>query len=246
MSNRTCTFGSCELPLHCKGFCRIHYKRFRIHGDPSVDLHKAQRTAGGLKICKGCGDPKEDSEFHKDSGSPDGLRSQCKPCRNAKVAKYHWDNRDARLAYERKRRSESGDRVRANDRARYERDKDKRVALASDGVRLRRARMAGIESDPKVTVPNLREMLGDNCCYCGVEMSFARRPRGAGIAPNRATLEHVLPISRGGTHTLDNTVLACHRCNVSKNDKTLEEYEAWKGVGLLGWKEATPSGACGN
>lgn len=138
------------------------------------------------------------------------------------------------------------DRLRAVDMARYERDKVKRVALASEGVKIRRARLAGVEADPKVSVASLRKIHGDDCCYCGVEMSFIRRSRGEGIAPNRATLEHTVPISRGGSHTFENTALACHRCNVSKNDKTPEEYEAWKAGGSNGWKETASAGSSGN
>lgn len=242
MSNRTCSFGDCLSPVHCKGFCRIHYTRFRIHGDPSVDLHRAKRTAEGLKICKKCEEAKPESEFHKDGGSPDGFRAQCKPCRNGYMREYYLsEDPDVKRERLKQYRLDNADRLRSLDAARYERDKDKRVALSSEQIKVRRARLAGVETDPGVTVRSLRELHGDACCYCGIEMSFVRRPRGAGIAHDRATLEHIVPISRGGTHTFDNTALACHRCNVSKNDKTLEEYEAWKAGVSNGRKEAAPA-----
>lgn len=37
------------------------------------------------------------------------------------------------------------------------------------------------------------------------------------------TVEHVLPVSRGGKTTYENTVLACAPCNHKKADKTLKE-----------------------
>ncbi|MGH3544701.1 MAG: HNH endonuclease [Mycobacteriales bacterium] len=40
------------------------------------------------------------------------------------------------------------------------------------------------------------------------------------------TIDHVLPRSRGGRHSWENVVAACHRCNHRKADRTLEE---------LGW-----------
>lgn len=37
------------------------------------------------------------------------------------------------------------------------------------------------------------------------------------------TVEHLLPSSRGGKTTYENTVLACGKCNFQKADRTLEE-----------------------
>jgi 5-methylcytosine-specific restriction endonuclease McrA len=39
------------------------------------------------------------------------------------------------------------------------------------------------------------------------------------------TLDHVLPSSRGGTHSWTNLVTACKRCNARKGDYTPEEAE---------------------
>lgn len=43
----------------------------------------------------------------------------------------------------------------------------------------------------------------------------------------KLTLEHVLPLKRGGTHTSDNLDLACGTCNSSKKSKTEEEYKQY-------------------
>lgn len=228
------------------GYCQTHHRRLMKHGSPSVTMkgkaHKVQYTDAGLRICKVCGDAKPPSEYHKDTGGTDGLRAQCKPCRNGYMESYYHENRDQRLAYERDRRRTQADHLRAWDRKRYRRDREKRIALASENTRLRRARLVGVLTEPGVTVANLRKIHGDNCCYCSVKMDFQRGVRGDGIAPNRATLEHVVPITRGGSHTFINTALACHSCNVSKNDKTVEEWEAWKAGELYGRKKATTPG----
>jgi 5-methylcytosine-specific restriction endonuclease McrA len=47
------------------------------------------------------------------------------------------------------------------------------------------------------------------CQYCG--------------STKHLTLDHVLPRSKGGTHTWDNVVAACERCNASKGDRLLHE-----------------------
>ena len=49
---------------------------------------------------------------------------------------------------------------------------------------------------------------GHRCQYCGA------------TAEN---IDHVVPRSRGGTHTWDNVVAACRRCNSRKEDHLLHE-----------------------
>ena len=64
---------------------------------------------------------------------------------------------------------------------------------------------------------------GQTCVYCG---------------SSATSIDHVIPRSRGGTHTWDNVVAACRRCNHTKADRSLAE---------LGWAlphpPRTPSGA---
>ena len=64
---------------------------------------------------------------------------------------------------------------------------------------------------------------GQTCVYCG---------------SSATSIDHVVPRSRGGTHTWDNVVAACRRCNHTKADRSLAE---------LGWAlpqpPRTPSGA---
>lgn len=210
------------------GYCGTHHKRLLKHGDPFITMkgksHKVQYTSDGLRICKVCGEGKPLTEYHADSGGTDGYRAQCKPCRNSYMSGYYDANREARKEYEQDRRTNNAEHMRALDMARYERDKDKRIALATEHSHLRRARLKEVAHERGITVPALRKIQGDGCCYCGVEMTFIRGERGT-IAPNRATLEHIRPISRGGTHTWDNAALACHRCNTSKNAKTLDEWQ---------------------
>ncbi|MBX3313635.1 MAG: HNH endonuclease [Actinobacteria bacterium] len=59
---------------------------------------------------------------------------------------------------------------------------------------------------------------------------FARDEHRCQYCGDRAeTLDHVVPRSRGGTHTWDNVVAACRPCNVRKADHLLSELR----LGLL-------------
>ena len=44
------------------------------------------------------------------------------------------------------------------------------------------------------------------------------------ITNEQATLEHILPLSRGGDNQQCNLAIACYHCNCVKNNKTQEEY----------------------
>ena len=48
------------------------------------------------------------------------------------------------------------------------------------------------------------------CAYCWAAMA--------------TEIDHIIPISKGGTNDLDNLVPACRSCNASKNDRTLAEW----------------------
>jgi len=57
----------------------------------------------------------------------------------------------------------------------------------------------------------VRERDGEACQYCG-------KTALAGEA------DHILPLSKGGSDTLDNLVWACSECNAQKKDMTLREW----------------------
>ncbi len=50
------------------------------------------------------------------------------------------------------------------------------------------------------------------CMYCGDQLSF-----------KELTLDHIIPVSRGGKHNWTNVISACKRCNQIKSNKTPEE-----------------------
>ena len=51
------------------------------------------------------------------------------------------------------------------------------------------------------------------CWYCG-------KPQANGVC---FVVEHQTPLSRGGTDTGNNMVMACAKCNIHKGDLTVEE-----------------------
>lgn len=51
------------------------------------------------------------------------------------------------------------------------------------------------------------------CVYCGTVLGIKTR-----------TLDHVVPLTRGGPHLRDNLVAACRHCNDSKNNRMPHEW----------------------
>lgn len=57
------------------------------------------------------------------------------------------------------------------------------------------------------------------CKACGTNVVRCKKYK-----PNQATVDHMIPLSRGGTHTRDNLITLCHQCNSEKSTKTWNEW----------------------
>lgn len=66
-------------------------------------------------------------------------------------------------------------------------------------------------------VRTLVERDGPQCAWCS---------RALCLTPGDATLDHVIPRSRGGRNTVANYVLACSRCNGERKSQRAESYLA--------------------
>ena len=88
-------------------------------------------------------------------------------------------------------------------RVMYNREKSKR----------RKAKLKGNIAE-KIKTSQIRarfEKFNNACAYCGAKH-----------ADLKLHIEHVIPISRGGSHVLSNIVPACSACNFSKRDHDVE------------------------
>ena len=78
----------------------------------------------------------------------------------------------------------------------------------------KRRTLLAAAADGTITDEVLREIYArTHCCYC-------RQP----ISEKKRTLEHIIPLSRGGQHSVTNIAMACFSCNSSKSYKTPEEF----------------------
>ncbi len=71
------------------------------------------------------------------------------------------------------------------------------------------------------------------CVYCGVRPGDLQR--GQVLSRQSFTIDHVMPVSRGGKNSWGNTVCACASCNQRKGNRTPHEAN----MRLL-WEPKTP------
>ena len=185
-----------------------------------------------MKACKKCGMQKPLTEFYKSGTS---YRSMCKECYNAnrRTKEYRESVKDAnRRASERYReankelcreRSRNADTTlrRTPDGKERARESSKswcrQQYATSPSYRLKQknrahARRCIVESEAISDSQWYNTLSTFNCCcaYCG--------------ATGDLTMDHVIPLSRGGTNGLRNVIPACASCNTSKGAKDMLEW----------------------
>jgi 5-methylcytosine-specific restriction endonuclease McrA len=87
----------------------------------------------------------------------------------------------------------------------------------------RRAREMNAEGSH--TAAEIRELFHDQhgrCGYCGINLM---------VSDTKAEyhVDHIVPLSRGGSNYIDNILVSCADCNLSKGDKLLQDWEMLRG-----------------
>jgi 5-methylcytosine-specific restriction endonuclease McrA len=82
-------------------------------------------------------------------------------------------------------------------------------------LKKRRATKAGclVNDLTAIQWSRLKKHYGGCCAYCFVYVGY-----------QRLTQDHIIPLSRGGNHTLSNVAPCCRSCNSRKQSKTLAEW----------------------
>jgi 5-methylcytosine-specific restriction protein A len=201
--------------------CLLAWQRERMAAVPGVKHPKRPFTdpATGIeyKGCSRCEVVKLVSEFGR---ARDRVRSQCKDCENKlmnarrkaepvkrkaqcktynlkrreKMAQYRLRTRERNCATAKEWRKNNPDKVR-------------------DRQHRRRARLLSAPRVERIDRKAIIERDSSTCYLC-------RRT----LARDEVTLDHVLALARGGSHTADNLRVACMGCNVRKNVHPVERF----------------------
>jgi len=183
----------------------------------------------------------------------DDCESQ-KPTAQERRRAYHraymrgWNARHRELVKERKRAWYAANREQINEQSRIKyaanpepKRNYARVYRATFPERVREYKREWVQDNPdrikaqsqrrralkraalgKFTAADWRALIARSprCYWCGKPWTKTRRP----------THDHIIPLARGGSNTIENSVCACRSCNCSKKDRPLDPVT---GQGLL-------------
>jgi len=186
------------------------------------------------KTCTKCGQIKPYSEFNNRQASPDGKQPKCRECEHIAQREYNAKNSARNTARavewnrtnkarrkeivqgyverfpERRRESSRLDHIKNRDarNARIREHRKRNMDQARGYVLARRGRIKA--SAKLVTVKEIAKMYASVCTYCG--------------SSDKIEIDHIVPLSKGGRHSIGNLTPACRSCNGSKGNKFLREW----------------------
>jgi|SRR5579884_1269984 len=183
------------------------------------------------KICPRCNNEYPLEEFPLDRSKKDGHYCYCVLCTVEERRTYRATHQQELQAYEQRRKGDPKRRAQDNDYHRrrstlpeyQEKAKERQrrwtqanpEKLTEKSLRRRaRLREARVE---KVDYRYIRQQSTGLCYIC-------QQP----ILPHHRTeFDHIIPITRGGSHTMDNIALVHRTCNRRKKDFLLEEMDSY-------------------
>lgn len=205
---KKCSVEGCDRQARAKGMCRKHYMSFYRTGDPISK--KPKYSDEDICSVNGCNKKtvvKGMCRSHYNSRSEAGKKAN----ERLKVKGIFVE------AAKKYRESQKG----KENIAKYNKSKEGRDNNVKSQQK-RRARKRGVEVE-SVAPKDIYERDNWTCYLCGKEINkTSKAPH-----PKSPSLDHVVPICKGGSHTYDNLKAAHLYCNQSKGGKTLEEYREY-------------------
>ena len=173
-----------------------------------------------MKTCIKCGETKGFGEMKKDKRRLDGLTNICKVCNNAgertpEKAAAQKKRYEKWMKENPKRSKEIKKKYADNNKEKIAKKKSKYYKNNPDKWRIYTAKRRAIVKEAETNYISDKEistLYASPCFYCG--------------ETERITMEHLIPLSRGGRHSIGNLAPMCESCNKSKNDKLLVEWKS--------------------
>ncbi len=202
-----------------------------------------------MKLCTVCQTKKNLFDFHVSRRTKDGYNNLCKTCKSTSDKKYRDANKESLKVSSLKYRTDNKEAISTKKRETYrsatpkeveerkhkkreraknyseeikqrKRDYDKQYFSSEAGKKVtalsakkRRAQQLSSE-DGTITYQSLDKLMliqESKCKYCNTDLDL--QPKGC------VHLDHVIPLSKGGIHSINNVVWSCAMCNYKKNNK---------------------------
>lgn len=196
MAEATCAIDGCERPVSKRGWCNAHYLRWYRHGDPLAG--GAPRLADKVCSVEGC----ERRHYARGwcSSHWQKWRTHGDPLKDG----YH---RGPRVLFR------EACIVQGCPGLRWSKGLCRSCYFRS-ASKVRRARQLAVETETIISMV-VFERDAWTCHICGRPIDPAvRHPDGMS-----ASVDHVVPLVKGGPHLYSNVAAAHLRCNIQKKDK---------------------------
>lgn len=194
------------------------------------------------KRCTRCGIVKSLDAYNKKSTSRDGHRSHCRECQSKSAEEYlsksevkiartryskiwYTRTRPIRLQQNKTYRENNKEKTRLRHK-RYREDNREKEQIRhrkyrhnnplkkKEEVMRRRALVANATIVP-LTIEQIRIIhITESCAYCGIFFS----------EDIKRHIDHIVPLSKGGSHTFENLISVCEKCNLSKGSSLIPEW----------------------
>jgi len=186
------------------------------------------------KRCIVCGERKPLGEYNRNRAHKDGRKNRCRACSAAYDRAYYAahkeeDNAKSRAYYvehmeEKRAQSRVYNETHKEERAAYRETHKNEIAIYGRAYRQTprgRAVMKACRARRRL-LPNVSDLAADTiqevldasngiCPYCGEPFEDGH-------------VDHVIPVSKGGTNDRENLVYVCAQCNLSKGNMGLLEF----------------------
>lgn len=169
------------------------------------------------KTCAKCDATLEIFQFYKQASRKDGLSYACKECLKKKSKLWRAENKERHRAYSAQWLKLNPEKARQTSKNWNEKNlekvrasKEKWAKNNPEASRLKTLRRRAALRDAKqVTQKDIAKMMQKGCIYCQARAEH---------------IDHVIPISKGGIHSLGNLAPSCAKCNLSKGGKLVSEW----------------------
>ncbi len=158
--------------------------------------------------CTTCKECKPLEDFHRNSRVRTGRHTRCKECTKIYDRQYKKQNHDRVIANVMNWQANNIEQRRKHARDSYWRNREDRIIQHGDQYRKRRAAKYGAVIDKDITIAKLYERDEGICGICQEKCNWGDK-----------SMDHIKPLSKGGTHTWDNVQLAHLVCNSKKGNK---------------------------
>lgn len=224
----SCTYPDCKNPHKAKGFCEVHYSRLRRYGNPDV-LPRPKHIKSNFCSVEGC-----NREYFAKGMCQKHYRKQrqpeYKPRHKSKYPKICIVNE-----------CEKESKVLGLCYMHYERQRkygDVLLGRKPYSKRVGHCKVIGCKDKIAAKdlcqnhyyifkqIPSVDYTKPFRCYICGKTYNIWPTRRNSKNGEH-LSLDHLIPVSRGGTDDESNLVIACMSCNSKKHNMTYEELIDW-------------------